>query len=429
MKKPEPKSNKNAGTRSQVKKDTPKSAESIAEITILTETLRKSELKYRSLYESTREGIGMTDMEGHILECNRAFRDMLGYTEKEIKDLIYQQITPAKWHAMERNVVINKVLKTGYSDIYEKEYIKKDGTVFPVSMRVWAIKDEPGNVVGMWAIVTDITARKLAREALQESQHRLEVILDSIADGFYALDREWRFTHVNEAALRHMGKTSKEILGRTLFDLYPEARNSVTEIEYRSAMESGESRHFETQSLITDRILEIHAYPGRDVLTILFRDVTKQKRMTTALRESEATLRGILDASKESIWLFSPDGVMLMGNETALTRFGKSADDVIGKHFNEILTPELAKSRLAHLREAVESGQPVEFEDERDGIAFLHSFYPVTDAGGRVSSIACFSRDITERKKIEEILRKHLSDLEAANKELESFSYSVPSNF
>ena len=99
------------------------------------EALRGSEVKYRGFYESTHDGIAMTDIKGNIVECNRAYADMLGYTQKGIRGLTYQQTTPAKWHDMERDIVINKILKTGYSDIYEKEYIKKDGTVFPISIR------------------------------------------------------------------------------------------------------------------------------------------------------------------------------------------------------------------------------------------------------------------------------------------------------
>jgi transcriptional regulator with GAF, ATPase, and Fis domain len=75
---------------------------------------------------------------------------------------------------MERDIVINKILKTGYSDIYEKEYVKKDGTVFPVSIRVWAIKDEAGNITGMWGIVSDITERKLIGQSLQRAHDELE---------------------------------------------------------------------------------------------------------------------------------------------------------------------------------------------------------------------------------------------------------------
>jgi PAS domain S-box-containing protein len=154
----------------------------VTDITEITraEALRESEMKYRGLYESTQDGIAMTDIKGNIVECNRAYSDMLGYTEEEIKGLTYQQTTPAKWHDMERDIVINKILKTGYSDIYEKEYVKKDGTVFPVSIRVWAIKDVAGNNTGMWGIVRDITERKRAEEALEEERRRLQQALDEV---------------------------------------------------------------------------------------------------------------------------------------------------------------------------------------------------------------------------------------------------------
>jgi PAS domain S-box-containing protein len=73
---------------------------SVTDITEITraEALSVSEIKYRGLYESTRDGMVMTDTEGHILECNRAYLDMLGYTEEEIRSLTSRQMTPAKWH-------------------------------------------------------------------------------------------------------------------------------------------------------------------------------------------------------------------------------------------------------------------------------------------------------------------------------------------
>lgn len=131
-----------------------------------------------------------------------------------------------------------------------------------------------------------------------------------------------------------------------------------------------------------------------------------RKRAEQALRANESTMRGILDATKESIWLFSPDGIMLEGNKTAWLRFGKPPQEVVGKHFNEILPPELAQSRLAQLLKTVESKEPLEFEDERAGIVFRHDFYPVLDAKGHVSSVACFSRDITQSRQSEESLRR-----------------------
>ena len=136
-----------------------------------------------------------------------------------------------------------------------------------------------------------------------------------------------------------------------------------------------------------------------------FLDITESSRAQDALKRNEATLRGILNATKESVWLFSSEGIVLMTNDMALLRFGKSAEEVIGRSITEILPAELAASRLEHLKEVVETGQPIEFEDKRIGIHFRHSFYPVMDADGRVISIASFSRDVTERKQAERALQ------------------------
>jgi len=132
--------------------------------------LRESEKKYRSLYESSKDGIVPCDIQGNFLDANGAFLDMLGYTIEEVKKLSYQRVTPKKWHETEEDIIKNQVMARGYSDQYEKEYIKKDGTVFPIAIRVWLIKDERGDPTGTWAIVRDITERKEAEEALIRSE-------------------------------------------------------------------------------------------------------------------------------------------------------------------------------------------------------------------------------------------------------------------
>ncbi len=89
------------------------------------EALKESEGKYHTLYETIKDGIAGVSMDGRVLECNQTFADMLGYSKDELKNITYQQLTPERWHQMETNIVEEQVLKRGYSDEYEKEYIKK----------------------------------------------------------------------------------------------------------------------------------------------------------------------------------------------------------------------------------------------------------------------------------------------------------------
>jgi PAS domain S-box-containing protein len=124
------------------------------------EAVKESEAKYRSLYESMMDGYVLVGLDGRILKYNESYREMTGYEPEELLRLIYPDITPEKWHAAEQEIIEQQVLVRGYSEVYEKEYRKKDGTLFPIELRVFLLKDETGSNIGMWAIVRDIMGRK-----------------------------------------------------------------------------------------------------------------------------------------------------------------------------------------------------------------------------------------------------------------------------
>jgi len=124
------------------------------------EANRESEAKYRSLYDSMMDGYVLVGVDGKILSYNEAYREMTGYSSDELLKLTYSDITPEKWHAVEKEIIDEQVLTRGYSEVYEKEYRKKDGTVLHVELRTFLLRDERGNNVGIWAIIRDITGRK-----------------------------------------------------------------------------------------------------------------------------------------------------------------------------------------------------------------------------------------------------------------------------
>lgn len=142
------------------------------------EALRQSEEKYRSLYESSRDGIISADMEGHILDVNQAYMDLLGYSKDELRKLAYQQLTPLKWHESDADIIEHQVLARGYSNEFEKEFIRKDGTIFPISIRVWLIRNEQEQPVGTWAIVRDITGRKRGEAELRKHREHLAELVE-----------------------------------------------------------------------------------------------------------------------------------------------------------------------------------------------------------------------------------------------------------
>jgi PAS domain S-box-containing protein len=135
------------------------------------ETLRQSEQKFRRLYESMMDAFVITDMEGRIQESNLMYRRLLGYSEEELSGLNFFQLTPDSWHPSEARIIQDQILLQGFSEVFEKEYRRKDGTVFPVELRIFLIRDGSGRPAGMWAIVRDITARRHSeQEIAQQSQ-------------------------------------------------------------------------------------------------------------------------------------------------------------------------------------------------------------------------------------------------------------------
>jgi PAS domain S-box-containing protein len=142
------------------------------------EKLIQSESRYRKLYESMMDAFLRVDMAGQILEYNRAFMEMLGYSKGELSTLTYEDLTPEKWRAFEKYVVQTQILPLGYSSVYEKEYRKKDGTVFPVELRTFLIRDDSGIPTGMWAIVRDITERKRSDERIRLANRKLALMSD-----------------------------------------------------------------------------------------------------------------------------------------------------------------------------------------------------------------------------------------------------------
>jgi PAS domain S-box-containing protein len=139
-----------------------------------------------SLYDAVKDGIALTDMNGLIKHANQAFCDIVGYTLEELQELTYVDITPEDWQEMEYNILINEVLPNGCSDEYEKEYLRKDGTRVPISIRSWVIKDDDGNNSGMWALVRDITEQKKHQVYLKLQDE----IVSNMSEGVYVINAD-----------------------------------------------------------------------------------------------------------------------------------------------------------------------------------------------------------------------------------------------
>ena len=136
---------------------------------------------------------------------------------------------------------------------------------------------------GLSVYCQDVTERKRAEEELRESSRRVEEILESVTDAFYAMDKDWRFTYLNDRAVRLASQLAGEeftregLLGRTLWETLPAVVGTSIEDEYRRAVREGRTAVFEYPYPGGGRVFEVHAYPSEQGLSVYFRDVTERK--------------------------------------------------------------------------------------------------------------------------------------------------------
>jgi PAS domain S-box-containing protein len=152
--------------------------------------------------------------------------------------------------------------------------------------------------------------------------------------------------------------------------------------------------------------------------------ITKHKRVEQALRESEETARALLNTPTDIAALIDTRGIILDANETMARRFRRRVDELIGSCVWDLLPPDVSERRKAYVSKVIQSGKPVRFEDEREGIWNDNVVYPVLDARGKVTRVAVLARDITERKWAEKMLHDSEARYRAISELISNFAYA-----
>jgi PAS domain S-box-containing protein len=160
-----------------------------------------------------------------------------------------------------------------------------------VRSRGRALGNDRGTAVRFLGAAYETTAQR-------HSDARVARVLESMSGAFYALDRDWRFGYVNAEAERLLGRSRGELLGESVWELYPEAAGSLIEAEYRGAVASGHERVFEAYyPPPLDAWYEIRAWPGPDGLSVYFLDVTERRVAEERARRSAERLTLIADVT------------------------------------------------------------------------------------------------------------------------------------
>ena len=217
-------------------------------------------------------------------------QDALNYIAPEYRDRIANEF--------------NKCIEQGIPLDEEMQIINVTGE------RVWArvtglaIGDEHGSIVRAQGAFQDISGRKQQEERVTRIAERLTTTLESITDGFFTLDREWRFTYVNREAERILQRTRQQLLGRSVWEEFADSVGTEFERQYRNAAEHQQTAEFEAYYPALSLWVEVHVYPSDEGIAVYFRDVSKRKDAELALRRSEESLRLAVTAGGLGTWLW-----------------------------------------------------------------------------------------------------------------------------
>ena len=254
---------------------------------------RTSEDRFRALFDMSRDGIVFVDLDGHIEEMNQAYLDLVGYGRDEITTHTYQDLTPEKWRAIEAEIIETQVMQRGFSDEYEKEYVRKDGSIAPISLRTILVRDLEGRPIRFMGIVRDITELKEKEEALKASERRYRSLFDLSHDGVVFVGLDGPVEEANPAYLDMLGYQLDELVGMTYQQLTPPRWAAMeADIVAEQLLSRGYTDEYEKEYIrkggsvfpVAVRAILVRDETGAPVRIMgIVRDITEQKQAKEAL--------------------------------------------------------------------------------------------------------------------------------------------------
>ncbi|MFQ5980574.1 MAG: PAS domain S-box protein [Candidatus Heimdallarchaeota archaeon] len=376
------------------------------------EALRESENKYRTLVETSHEGITLTDLEGHILFANQQAILQTGYNSEEdivgMNALDFVSLDDRAL-AMEN---IQKTLAKGSIKNMQHSLLKQDGTQFPAELNAALILDENGEPSNFVVFIKDITERKRTEEELR----KFKTIADAASYGVEIISPEGQLLYLNEAFSQMHGYThAEDLVGKNFSVLHTNEQMIIVEKLREQLFQEGnyvaeEVWHQRKDGSVFPTLMTGNAIRDESgnplYLSATAIDISERKRAEETIRESAEIQKTLLNAFDDTVMLADLEGIIFAINNKGAERLGKRPDELVGRCIFDFLPAEASEARKKRGNEVVILKKSLRYEDSRAGIFFDNIVSPIFNARGEVEKLALVARDTTSQKLMEKALRE-----------------------
>jgi PAS domain S-box-containing protein len=414
-------------------------------------TAQEAEEKYRNIFENSVAGIFQTTPDGQYLSANPMLGKIYGYGSnleliQHLTDIQHQlYVLPSR-----RREFVDLMQEKGAAVDFESQVYRQDGSIIWISENARSVCDRTGEFLYYEGSVTDITARKQAEIALQDSEAELRLLFAAMTDIVIIFDADGRYLKSIGTQLRDykpgvnpIGKTVREILPTELAELfinriqqalllrrYASPRESQTSTHDNNLDESSSNTASEPHSVNVEYSLPIHGQKNcfsasvsplsENTVLWVARNISDRKQLEDELQQSEKQMRALLDAIPDRMFRHRIDGTYLdfqVKPEDLL--FPREA--LIGRKLSDLTIPEaIVQGLLGRFQLAVESGELQTYEHEMTTPDGTHYFEARIMKSG-VDEVVCIVRDITDRRQAETALKEAMQAAEVANQAKSQF--------
>lgn len=395
---------------------------------------------FASIVNSSDDAIISKNLDGVVTSWNRGAEALFGYTEKEMVGINISALVPADLSG-EETAILKKISQGDYVQHYETVRLKKDGSRVFVSLTVSPVRSSKGIVVGASKIARDITERKAAEQKIIQSEINLKAIFDNTSEGFVLVDREGIVKAFNGKTRESIFVNSTEEMkaGKHIFafvdddrkDFFKKVMTNVLNgntIQYDRAFNMGNGLfrwiNFSLNPVVKDKKIDGFCITGRDI--------TEKKIAEQEKEFTHNNLDALINNTHDLIWSIDKDFNLITSN-LAFKKTVKLLSGTTILKGSSILIDTFGSSELTRYKEfyqralAGETFTEVLFSNTPIGLWSEVSFYPIYE-GSSVIGTACFSRNITGRKKAEEELKRSYAEKQVLAGRMATIINTLPAN-